>query len=258
MPLTTRLLGQFTGCLLLARLSAWRLFRSRQTVLCALLLILAGLAVSAWSLHPHRTTERFVSGIVLPIFVSFLLPMFCLSFATPVIAGDREDQTLVYLLATPLPRPALFLAKYVAALTLALLWSCGAWVVLTRLAGAFGREVFRPFLPAVVSATVAYVGLFCLFSVLLRRATIVALVYALFLEAFLGNVPGVIKRVAVSFYAQCLMLDAGRELGLSATVGRDPALLVPISGDAAWLVLGVLSGLSLAAGLWIFSRREYG
>ena len=253
----SRCLGQLFGCLLLTRVSLRRLFRSRQTLVCAMLLAFAGLAVVAWSMHPRRTTQAFVGELVLPMYVSFLLPMFCLCYATPVIAGDREDQTLVYLLATPLPRPLIFAAKYASALALALAWTFGTWAVLTQLAGSFGQEVFRPFCPAVFWSTVTYVGLFTLFSVLLRRATIVALVYALFLETFLGNVPGVIKRVAVSFYTECLMLDAGSRLGLHPTAGREPALLVPISGEAAWVVLGVLGGVLFTAGLWLFSRREY-
>jgi ABC-type transport system involved in multi-copper enzyme maturation permease subunit len=253
----SRVLGQGYGCLLLVRLSLWRLLRSRQTMVCVLLLALAALAVAGLSLHRERSTQRFVGQIVLPVYVSFLLPIFCLCFATPSIAADREDQTLVYLLATPLPRPVIFLAKYVAALALALAWTLGSWGLLTWLGGPFGRQLFRPFCPAVFWATLAYVGLFSLFSVLLRRATIVALVYALFLETFLGNVPGVIKRVAISFYTECLMLDAGAQLEPALSTGRDPALLVPISGHAAWLVLAMLSGLFCVAGLWLFSRREY-
>jgi ABC-2 type transport system permease protein len=257
MSFFARFIAQLYGCCLLARVSLRRLVRSRQTVLCVLLLAFAGLTVTAWSLRHGRTTQAFVSEVVLPVYVSFLLPMFCLGYATPSIAGDREDQTLVYLLATPLPRPMIFAAKYVAALAVTMAWTFGTWAVLTWLAGSVGKAVFRPFCPAVFWSTVTYVGLFCVFSVLLRRATIVALVYALFLETFLGNVPGVIKRVAVSFYTECLMLDAGTRLGLSATVGRDPALLVPVSGETAGVVLCVLSVLLFLAGMGLFCRREY-
>jgi ABC-type transport system involved in multi-copper enzyme maturation permease subunit len=253
----TRFLAAVFGMLLLTRVSLGRLCRSRQTLICVLLLAFAGLAVIGWSLHPQRGTQAFVSELVLPMYVSFLLPMFCLSYASPVIAGDCEDQTLVYLLATPLPRSLVFAAKYAAALALSLVWTLGTWTVLTQLAGPCGREVFRPFCPAVFWSSLAYVGLFTLFSALLRRATIVALVYALFLETFLGNVPGVVKRVAISFYTECLMLDAGARLGLHPTAGREPTLLVPVSGDTAGIVLGVLAVAFFVTGLCLFARREY-
>jgi ABC-type transport system involved in multi-copper enzyme maturation permease subunit len=258
-PVTHRLgiAGHVFGCLLLAGVSLRRAVRSRQTVLGILLLASASLAVAAWSMRHERTPQDFLDAIVLPIYVSFLLPMFCLCYATPSVAGDREEQTLIYLLATPLPRPMIFAAKYAAALALALAWTVGAWAVLSWLAGPAGRLVFRPFCPAVLWSTLAYVGLFHLFSVTLRRATIVALVYTLFLETFLGNMPGIVKRVAVSFYTQCLILDAGAPLGILPTGAREPALLVPVSGDTAWTVLCLAAAVSLAAGAWLFSRIEY-
>jgi len=243
--------------LLLAWVSLRRAVRSRQTVVCALLLAFASLAVAAWSLRHGRSTQEFVEQIVLPIYVSFLLPMFSLCYATASIAGDREEQTLVYLLATPLPRPIVFAAKFTAAFCLALLWTLGAWAVLTLLAGADGKAVFRPFCPAVFWSTLAYVSLFHLFSVMLRRATIVGFVYALFLETFLGNMPGIVKRVAISFYTQCLILDAGTKLGLSPTAGHEPALFLPVSGHTAWIVLCLISAALVAASLWVFSRAEY-
>lgn len=254
---TSRILGQLSGGLCLAGVSWWRLLWSRQTVISFLLLTFAGLAVAAWSLHRRPGAQAFVDELLLPIYVSFLLPMFCLCYATPAVAADREDQTLVYLLATPLPRPVVFAAKYAAALALALAWTCGTWAALSWSAGPVGRELFRPFWPAVFWSTLAYVGLFLLFSVLLRRATIVGLIYALFMEAFLGNMPGVVKRLAISFYTECLILDAGSRLGLHPTAGREPALLVPVSGAVAWWVLCGLAAILFLVGAGLFSRREY-
>jgi hypothetical protein len=69
--------------------------------------------------------------------------------------------------------------------------------------------------------------------------------------------PGTVKRVAISFYAQCLILDAGKPLGLNALAGRSPELFVPVSGSTAWAVLCTLTFLSFAAGVWLFSRQEY-
>ncbi len=242
---------------LLTRVSLRRAIRSRQTVVCALLLACASLAVAAWSLRHERSTQEFVEQIVLPVYISFLLPMFSLCYATASVAGDREDQTLVYLLATPLPRPVVFAAKFTASLVLAVCWTLGAWAAVAMLAGAEGRTVFRPFCPAVFWSTVAYVSLFHLLSVVLRRATIVGFVYALFLETLLGNMPGIVKRVAISYYTQCLILEAGTGLGLSPTAGHEPSLFMPVSGDVARIVLATASAVLVAVGVWVFSRTEY-
>jgi len=222
-----------------------------------LLLCFASLAVVAWSLHRDRTVGAFTEQILLPLYVSFLLPIFCLCYAAASIAGDREDQTLAYLLVTPLPRPAVYTAKYATAMLLTSVWTLGTMAILCRLAGPAGRSAFRLFWPAVLWSTLAYVGLFHLFSAAFRRATIVALTYSLFLETFLGNMPGMVKRVAVSFYTQCLIYDAAAPLGLGPAGSHNPGLFLPVTGRTAWLVLCVLAGGLFLAGMWLFCRREY-
>ena len=64
--------------------------------------------------------------------------------------------------------------------------------------------------------TLAYVCLFHLFAVAFRHSTIIALVYALFMELLLGNLPGIVKRVAVNYYGRSIMYDAGGQRRLAA------------------------------------------
>jgi ABC-type transport system involved in multi-copper enzyme maturation permease subunit len=248
---------QLRVCLYLTALSFHRSAKSRQTMVSLLLLAFAALAVIAWSLRRERTALEFTEEIFLPIYVSFLLPIFCLCYGAASISGDREERTLVYLLATPLPRPLIYLAKYGAVLLLTLVWTLGGMAILCRLAGSAGWEPFQRFWPAALWATLAYVGLFHLFSAAFYRATIVALAYALFLETFVGNMPGIAKRVAITFYTRCLIFDAGSPLGIDPAGGQNPALFLPVSGQTACFVLWGLAGALLLAGTWLFARREY-
>ncbi len=238
-------------------LSARRMIWSRQTVLNLLLLVLATVACIAWSLREDPTPERFVAQILLPIYVAFLLPISCLCYATAGIAGDREEGTLVYLLATPLPRPLIYLAKYAAALTLTLIWTLGGLRLLGQAAGPVGAQVVALVSWPVLLASCAYVGLFQWFATLFSRATIVALGYALFLEVLIGSMPGIVKRLAVSFYAQILIFDATGDLGVASAGPHNPAMFLPIAASAATLVLLIATvGLFLLGG-WTFSQREY-
>jgi len=234
-----------------------RLFRSRQTVVSLLLFGFAVLVVIAWSLRRERTAVDFVQQILLPVHIAFLLPIFCLCYGAASISSDREEQTLVYLLVTPLPRPLIYWGKYNAALLLALAWTLGSMAILCRVAGSAGWESFQRFWPAVLLATLAYVSLFHLLSAVFRRATIIALVYTLLLEAFLGNMPGIVKRVAITFYTRCLIFDAGESLGVGPAGGQNPALFLPLSGQMAFAVLCVLATTFFLLGMWQFSRREY-
>lgn len=253
----SRLAAILRGGWQLVTLSAWRMVRSRQTWVNALLLAFALLAAMAWATRGERTAAQFIQQLFLPLFVSFFLPIFSLCYASASVAGERQDQTLVYLLATPLPRCVIYAAKFVAALLLVSAWNLAGFAALARLAGAAGWESFRHLWPAVALSSLAYTCLFHLFSVTLQRATIVSLGYALILETFLGNMPGIIKRLAISYYTQCLVFDAGASLGLAPVGGRDPALFLPIAGDTAALVLVSVSAALFAAGWWSFCRREY-
>jgi hypothetical protein len=123
-----------------------------------------------------------------------------------------------------------------------------------QLGGAIGQRAWELYLPAVFYVTLAYVGLFHLFAVWFRHSTIVALVYALFMEVFLGNMPGIVKRVAINFYGRSMVYDLGAADGLARP---DPVWFVPVEASTAgWTLLGIgLGGLLLA--LAIFQRREY-
>lgn len=249
--------GQLSASCHLFNLSLRRLFRSRQTIVCCLLLAMASIAVVAWTLRRERSPKEFIEEIFLAVYVSFLLPIFCLSQATSGIASDREERTLVYLLVTPLPRPLMFLAKGSASLLLALAWTLGGMTLICWLAGRPGMDAMRVLWPAIFWSTVAYVALFLLFSVTFRRATIIALTYAIFIETLIGNMPGIAKRLAVSFYTRCLIFDAGSVFGVSPSGPGNADLFIAIPGPTAQTILYLLCGGLLLASLSIFSRREY-
>lgn len=241
----------------LLNVSVRRLLFSRSTMISLVLLCFAAVAVIAWSIRRERETVDFVEQVFLTIYVSFLLPVFCLSYATAGIASEVEDRSLVYVLVTPLPRPCVFAAKSLASYLLALLWTMGGFAMLCWLAGDPGWSAFERLRHAVVWSTCAYVALFQLFSVSLKRATILALAYALFLETLIGNMPGIVKRLAVSFYTRCLVFNAMSDLPLDRSGLYDPALFLPVSTETAQVVLLAATGALIVAGALVFTFREY-
>jgi hypothetical protein len=93
--------------------------------------------------------------------------------------------------------------------------------------------------------------------VLFRRATILALGYALFLETLMGNMPGIVKRLAVSFYARCLVFDASEPFGIGPSGPFNELLFLPLSASVAQTVLVSASAGLLLLGLVMFSVKEY-
>lgn len=63
--------------------------------------------------------------IVMNVYVSFLMPLICLCFGTQALGGDWEERSLIWLLVRPIPRPLIYLAKFLAALFWALLMTLG-------------------------------------------------------------------------------------------------------------------------------------
>ena len=254
---TTPKTSNLAACLQVFRLSLRRQFFTRQTIVTVVLL---GLAVLITFLGTWRealnTPAELASKILSPLYMGFLLPIICLGYASAAISGERSEQTLVYLLTTNIPRPLVYLAMYAAALLLTLGMTLGGLAVLCLVPGKIGLEALGVFWTVTACATTAYVGLFLLFSAWLRRATFLALAYALMIETLTGNIPGVVKRITVSFYAKSWRYESGETLDLAPS-GVALGLFDPVSAAAAQSVLALASVGFLALGIWVFSRKEY-
>jgi hypothetical protein len=196
----------------------------------------------------------FSRWVVFSIFLTFLLPLWSLSFATEALGGDRESNSLVWLLSRPLPRPAIYLAKFVALLPWSLGLNIGGFALLCVAAGEPGLTAFRLYWPAVLWATLAFSALYYLMGAFFRRPAVVAIVYAFFLEVIFGNMPGYLKRVSIGFYTRCMMFEAAGDFGMQP---ERPDIFLPVDGTTALAVLIGLTVVLLGAGMIVFARSQY-
>ncbi len=196
----------------------------------------------------------FSHWAVFLLFLSFLLPLFNLSFATEALGGERESNSLIWLLSRPLPRPAIYLAKFVALLPWSLGLSLGGFGLLCLAGGKHGWLAFRLYWPAVLAATLAFSSLFYLMGAWFRRPAVAAIVYSFFLEVILGNMPGYMKRISIGFYTRCMMFDAASAYGIQP---ERPDIFLPVEGTTALVVLLSLTIALLGIGTVIFSRSQY-
>lgn len=188
------------------------------------------------------------------LFLSFLLPMFNLSFATEALGGERENNNLLWLLSRPLPRGAIYLAKFVALLPWTLGLSLGGFGLLCLAGGKHGWLAFQLYWQAVLAATLAFSSLFYLMGAWFRRPAVAAIVYSFFLELILGNMPGYLKRISIGFYTRCIMFDAASAYGIQP---ERPDIFLPVEGATALVVLFGLTLVLLGIGTVIFSRSQY-
>jgi ABC-type transport system involved in multi-copper enzyme maturation permease subunit len=209
---------------------------------------------AAQSLLDQSPFLVFTQNFVFSVFLPFLLPLLSLSFATEALGGDREANSLVWLLTRPMTRPAIYLAKFVAMLPWSLALNVGGFAVLCLLAGAQGKEALRLFWPAVVWATLAFSALFFLIGAFFRRPAVVAIVYSFFLETIIGSMPGYLKRISINFYAKCMMFEAAEPHGVR--IDR-PHVFLPVDAATAAAVLVTATVLLVAVGTALFSRAQY-
>jgi hypothetical protein len=203
----------------------------------------------------HSGFMVFCRFLVYSIFISFLLPLWSLSFATEALGGEREAHGMVWLVSRPLPRPAIYLAKFAALLPWSLALNVGGFALLCLAAGDAGRLALRLFWPAVAWATLAFCALFYMMGALFHRPAVVAIVYAFFLETILGNMPGYMKRFSVGFYARCLMFEAAEGRGVEPP--EKASIYLPVDGTTALVVLLTATVALLLVGMWSFGRSEY-
>jgi hypothetical protein len=196
----------------------------------------------------------FSRQVVFLIFLSFLLPLWSLSFATESLGGERESNSLIWLLSRPLPRPAIYLAKFVALLPWTIGLNLGGFALLCLAAGRLGWFAFQLYWPAVLAATLAFSALFYLMGAFFRRPAVAAIVYAFFLEVIFGNMPGYLKRISIGFYTRCMMFEAAGDYGIQP---ERPDIYLPVEGATALAMLVGLTMVLLAIGMVVFSRTQY-
>ena len=239
----------------------WRLDRVRPYTIEHL-----GGALAHVAVHQSEYMDRFRQEtqplavfsrwVVFLLFLGFLLPLFSLSFATGALGQEREGRSLVWLMTRPLPRSAVYLAKFLGMLPWCLALTVGGFGLLCLAGGETGRKAFVLYAPGIFAGSLAFAALFHLFGALLPRPSIVALLYAFFFETLLSElpIPGTLKRLSINYYTRCLLYSAaeGQDVPVESS-----SLFVPVSPTTAWAVLlGVTVGLTVL-GMWLFAKMEH-
>jgi ABC-2 type transport system permease protein len=180
--------------------------------------------------------------------------LWSLGFSTEALGGERSSQSLIWLLSRPIPRPAIYLAKFVALLPWSIGLNVGGFALLCLAGGTPGQRALALFWPAVVWATLAFSALFLLFGAYFRWPAVVAIDYSFCVEVWLGNMPGYLKRVSIGFYTRCLMFERAEEYGIQS---EKPGVFLPVDGLTAMAVLVGGTLMLLLLGMWVFSRSQY-
>jgi ABC-2 type transport system permease protein len=214
----------------------------RRTVLLALLAALPVLVALLARISGRTPGEATLFDAM----VRTVLPLVALVFGTSALGSELEDGTAVYVLAKPIRRSQVILAKAAVAGSLT-----GGLVVASTLGsgilagGALATTV--AFAVAAAVAAFAYVALFLAASVFTGRALILGLIYTLVWEgALAGILEGTkqfsIREATLSLAAALAPTGSGIEGGLE------------LGGAVGLVVVVIAGGLGLAT--WRLARWE--
>ncbi len=198
---------------------------------------------------------NFSRSVVFTMHLGFVMPLFTLAYGSAGLGAERESRTLIWLLTRPLPRWAIYLAKFLGGLPWCLAASGGGFVILCLAGGSLGLRALATYWPAVVAGTVGFAALFHLLGAAFRRPAVVGLVYIFFFEMLVANLPGSLKQLSLNYYTRSLLYNEATA-ALSVVSPESLDVYAPASGPAAWAtILAAAVGFTLL-GMVVFSRQE--
>ncbi|QEL20981.1 ABC transporter permease [Limnoglobus roseus] len=197
---------------------------------------------------------RFSRWVVFGLFLGFVMPLFVLAYASGAIGGERESRTLIWLATRPMPRGAVYLAKFLGVLPWCVAVSVAGFAAVCLAGGELGRLAFEVYLPAVFAGTIGLSALFHLMGAIFRRPAVVGLVYVFFFETLVANLPGSLKRLSLNYYVRSMMYN---EASTVAVVPEDQLEVYdPVTPTTAWVVLLAASIVLTLVGMWWFAKLE--
>ena len=233
-----------TDALALAYRIVLRQLTSRGRIIgLSLLALIAPLA--GWALGVADATLDDSVNLVAGIGLGLVLPVVALVFGGAAIGDLRDDKTLVYLWLRPIDRWPVVVGAAAAAATLTAPITIVPIVLAAVLTGA-GNGIVAGTLLATVVGLIAYVAVFTLFGVWLKRFIVWGLAYILIWEGFIAQAGAGVARVALRKYTRSILVDrTGADLDL-ADFSLATGVVVPL----------VVAVAALAVASWRLSHQD--
>jgi len=172
------------------------------------------------------------------LFVPTVAALVSLVFGVSAFGDEREDGTILYLVATPQSRLRLVVAKVAAAWTAALLLLVPSLIVSGALSLRHGLTVGLVGWPlaGVVLASLAYCAASVLLSLYTRRPIVIGVLYILLWEGSIATFAASASKLSIAAYGRALVAERLPEAA-APVVGPVPAIVVlaAVAAVTCWL-----------------------
>jgi ABC-2 type transport system permease protein len=248
------------------RLSLSVLLKSRRTLVIGLICcfpilgstLAAGLIMLG--VAEHDLSAYSVASFMMSVgYVYFFLTVVTLFYGTALISDEFDDKTITYLFMRPVPKPTLYLGKYLAylaAASLLLLPTAALSFLIALLADPPGEAVRHlPImfvdLGILALGILAYGALYALIGTVSRHPVFVGLGFAILWESGATFIPGFFSKLTIKHYLNTLLPHAVQQRGVLAFL--ESATPKPV----AVLTLLAITAALLALGAYVFTNKEY-
>jgi ABC-2 type transport system permease protein len=229
--------------LMLLRFSLGQLLAGRRLLVVAPLVMLPLLLLAVFAAGADVDPATFTVDMFRQVVVPLLLPVVSLTFSTSALGTELRDGTITNVLLKPLRRAAILGAKYLAAVlaTLVLLLPAEVAAHLIVAGGLGSTDLLAGLVLASVVGTLAYCALGVLLSLLMARALLVGLAYALLWEGAVVGVAPSASSLSVRGYTEGVFAAVARGGGVDLPVRLGPVSATVLAAvvTLAALVLSV-------------------
>jgi ABC-2 type transport system permease protein len=224
------------------RLTLRSLLLQRRTIVLALIALAPVVTALAYALaKASGSNDRsFYSDLVQQLFVPTVASLVSLVFGVSAFGDEREDGTILYLVATPQPRRELVAAKIAAAwaASLALLVPSLVLSGLLSLGSGVRAGLIGWPLLGVALASAAYCAASVWLSLHTRRPIVIGILYILLWEGSIATFAASADRLSISAYGRAFVAQVL------------PQASAPVAGTvvSALVLAGVVGVAGWAAG----------
>lgn len=240
------------------------LFLARKTFVLGVIMLLPVVgAILFASMNDSGTGGMSIyKGMVEYVIITFLLPLVCLFYGGPSIVDEIEGRTIIYLFLRPVSKPAIFLGKYLAGVTVSLVLVLVPIIPLffILMAGGEGAEgqyqLFAQTLMSVAVGVLSYSAVFAMLGAAFGKSLLAGILYWAVAEWGLSFIP-VLEFGTLKYHVRNAgsLIDLGN-FGFIDQMVLKQAIEVPL-----WASYGVLAVVCLGAltvGAVLFNQRQYG